>query len=47
MMWYIPLVRALRAHIERKHLEQDGAMDELRFTEEIGKSKDAFTSISR
>jgi|TARA_R110002096_G_scaffold268459_1_gene462321 hypothetical protein len=35
MMWYIPLVRALRAHIERKHLEQDGAMDELRFTEEF------------
>ncbi len=35
MIWYLPLVRALRRHIEEDHLEQDGAMDELRFSEEF------------
>jgi hypothetical protein len=35
MMWYQPLLRALRAHIEQNHLEQRGALDELDYTEEF------------
>ena len=33
-VWYWPLLKALRHHIELNHLDQDGAMDEIQYTEE-------------
>jgi len=33
-IWYEPLLHALRVHIEQKHMNEDGALDELKFTEE-------------
>jgi len=33
-IWYEPLVEALRHHIESNHMDQDDALDELRFLEE-------------
>ena len=33
-IWYEPLVEALRHHIEAKHMNEDGALLELRLTEE-------------
>ena len=33
-VWYWPLLQALRHHIELNHLDLDGAMDEIEFTEE-------------
>ena len=33
-IWYEPLVAALRHHIEAKHMMEDGALLELRLTEE-------------
>jgi len=34
-IWYEPLLEAMRHHIEEKHMMEDGALDELRFTEEF------------
>ena len=33
-IWYETLIHALRVHIEQKHMNQEGALDELKFTEE-------------
>ena len=33
-IWYEPLLHALRVHLEQKHIDLDGALDELKFTEE-------------
>tara|TARA_S200002703_G_C3786526_1_gene242526 strand:+ start:1070 stop:1318 length:249 start_codon:yes stop_codon:yes gene_type:complete len=31
-IWYEPLTEALRHHIEKKHMNQPDALDELKFT---------------
>jgi len=33
-IWYEPFIHALRIHIEENHMDQRGALDELRMTEE-------------
>ena len=33
-IWYEPFIHALRIHIEENHMNQRGALDELRMTEE-------------
>jgi hypothetical protein len=33
-IWYEPLLEALRHHIEQNHMNEDGALGELQFTEE-------------
>jgi len=34
-IWYESLLEALRHHIEAKHMDQQDALDELRYTEEF------------
>ncbi len=33
-IWYEPLLHALRHHIEQNHLDQENALNELKYTEE-------------